>query len=565
MSIKFTTVPPKSLYQSILSTDVTFKLANIVGFSGSDLTASDFGTEGYGVILNSSNTVMELFSWDPTTIASSSISFVDRGLPFIGSGASVTAYKLDWPAGSKVLLGSDTPQFIQWLKDYIDGIAIAGSPDASTTAKGLVEEATQAEVDAGTAAGGTAARLFINPSTHRGRQFNDYAVDSVGSDSYAITITPAITAYAAGQRFSFKAGTANTGACTLNVSGLGAKTIKKNVSDDLATGDILANQIVEVMYDGTNMQLVSVKPLNISNPTIQTFTTASTTYGDSTSRFDITNPGGSTFRYTWDGTGTDPGITAITFPTGIRVLISSNTTAGNIAFVNTGNFIVTGSGSNYFEVTNASGSSENDKIIGTNGSLKTITAQTWTKPTGLKYVVVEGVGAGGGGGGTNSDGNYGNGGGGGGYFRKIIAAGALGATESVYVGPGGIGGSGDANGFVGSNSYFTNSYIAFGGLGGGNSSITATIAYGGTATGGDLNTEGADGATGGGASTVFNPVGGQGGSSYFGGGGAGGEEIAGTNGNNYGGGGGGAGNPSSSTTLTGGNGAGGLIIVNEFY
>jgi len=37
--------------------------------------------------------------------------------------------------------------------------------NASTTAAGIVEEATQAEVDAGTATGGTGARLFINPST----------------------------------------------------------------------------------------------------------------------------------------------------------------------------------------------------------------------------------------------------------------------------------------------------------------------------------------------------------------------------------------------------------------
>jgi hypothetical protein len=50
-------------------------------------------------------------------------------------------------------------------KKYVDDVAIAGVADASTTTKGIVEEATQAEVDAGTAAGGTSARLFINPST----------------------------------------------------------------------------------------------------------------------------------------------------------------------------------------------------------------------------------------------------------------------------------------------------------------------------------------------------------------------------------------------------------------
>jgi hypothetical protein len=84
-----------------------------------------------------------------------------------------------------------------------------------------------------------------------------YAADSVGSDSYAITLTPAVTAYAAGQVFNFRAGTANTGACTLAVNGLSAITIKKALNVDLATGDILANQIVTVVYDGTNFQMLS--------------------------------------------------------------------------------------------------------------------------------------------------------------------------------------------------------------------------------------------------------------------------------------------------------------------
>jgi hypothetical protein len=50
-------------------------------------------------------------------------------------------------------------------KKYVDDTAFAGAPDASTTAKGIFEEATQAEIDADTAAGGTSARLAVNPST----------------------------------------------------------------------------------------------------------------------------------------------------------------------------------------------------------------------------------------------------------------------------------------------------------------------------------------------------------------------------------------------------------------
>lgn len=93
-----------------------------------------------------------------------------------------------------------------------------------------------------------------------GRSWNEYAVDSVGTDSYAITLT-GFTAYVAGQTFKFKAATANTGSCSLNVNGLGAKTIKKNATANMATGDILAGQIVVVIYDGTDMQLVSKIPI----------------------------------------------------------------------------------------------------------------------------------------------------------------------------------------------------------------------------------------------------------------------------------------------------------------
>jgi len=84
-----------------------------------------------------------------------------------------------------------------------------------------------------------------------------YAASSAGTDSYAITITPPITAYTTGMKFRFKTDVGNTGAATLNVSSLGAKTIKKNNDQDLATGDIEAGQIVDVVYDGTNMQMQS--------------------------------------------------------------------------------------------------------------------------------------------------------------------------------------------------------------------------------------------------------------------------------------------------------------------
>lgn len=79
-----------------------------------------------------------------------------------------------------------------------------------------------------------------------------YAADAGSNDSYAITLSPAPSAYAAGQIFTFYANTVNTGAASLNVNALGAKTIKKANDQDLANGDIEAGQIVTVAYNGTD-------------------------------------------------------------------------------------------------------------------------------------------------------------------------------------------------------------------------------------------------------------------------------------------------------------------------
>jgi hypothetical protein len=84
-----------------------------------------------------------------------------------------------------------------------------------------------------------------------------YAADSVGTDAYAITLSPAIAAYTAGMQIIFKAGTANTGNATLNVNGVGALNILKNHDQTLATNDIEVGQIVTVVYDGTLWQMTS--------------------------------------------------------------------------------------------------------------------------------------------------------------------------------------------------------------------------------------------------------------------------------------------------------------------
>lgn len=173
---------------------------------------------------------------------------------------------------------------------YVDAVSIAGAADATTTTKGIVEEATEAEINAGTAAGGTSARLFINPSTlatsnygtrlptsgeksaiagnntdiaigsgnklmsQTGFQKNAeiYAASTTGNDTYVVTLSPVPTSLVNGMMIMFKPDTANTGAATLNVNSLGALSIVTGLNTALVTGDILANQVCVVVYNSTS-------------------------------------------------------------------------------------------------------------------------------------------------------------------------------------------------------------------------------------------------------------------------------------------------------------------------
>lgn len=85
---------------------------------------------------------------------------------------------------------------------------------------------------------------------------------TVGGTANAITLTltPAITAYAAGQKFSFIAGGTNTTAVTINVNSVGAKSITKNGTTALAAGDIASGAVCVVVYDGTQFQLLGQMP-----------------------------------------------------------------------------------------------------------------------------------------------------------------------------------------------------------------------------------------------------------------------------------------------------------------
>ncbi len=88
-----------------------------------------------------------------------------------------------------------------------------------------------------------------------------YCADTGSTDAYACSLSPAPGGYVTGARYRFKANTDNVGAATLNLNSLGAKTIKKvagGITTDLANNDIRVGQVVDLTYDGTNLQMQSL-------------------------------------------------------------------------------------------------------------------------------------------------------------------------------------------------------------------------------------------------------------------------------------------------------------------
>jgi len=260
--------------------------------------------------------------------------------------------------------------------------------------------------------------------------------------------------------------------------------ITENIQDALTPGGVYGTPSSSNPY--------ITKDYNASATGLPTVTvlTANTAVGSSTTQFDITNTVGNTYRYTYDGTGTDPNINVGTFPIGTIVDIQ----AQNMAAGNKGYFVTTGVGANYFEITNASGVVESNKTIG-NGYINK--GGTWTKPSALKYITIETVGAGGGSGGAsdNNDQNGSSGGGAGGYSYKLIPSASLAATENYIVGYRGSAGLYATNtpGTAGGRTIFGTTPIITSNGGGGSADGTGVPGTGGTSSGGDINITGSDG------------------------------------------------------------------------
>jgi hypothetical protein len=89
------------------------------------------------------------------------------------------------------------------------------------------------------------------------RTYSNYAADSGSVNAFSITLSGITTTYTAGLRVQFKAANANTGACTIDVNNQGAKNIVLADGSTPGANAIVANSVVDVIYDGTSFQLLN--------------------------------------------------------------------------------------------------------------------------------------------------------------------------------------------------------------------------------------------------------------------------------------------------------------------
>lgn len=212
----------------------------------------------------------------------------------------------------------------------------------------------------------TGATLFSSTTKADNLQAAEVVtLTSSSTDTYAGTAGVTATAYTTSRHYTFIANTANTGAASLNIDSLGAKTIVKvsgGVTTTLSDNDIRSGQVCDVVYDGTNFQIQS------------TLGNASGGGG---------SPGGSTTQIQYNNAGAFGGITNATTDgttltlTSPKVITALNDTNGNELF----KFTATASAVN--ELTLANAATGNSPTFTSSGGDANIGQNFTAKGTGV--------------------------------------------------------------------------------------------------------------------------------------------------------------------------------------
>ena len=159
------------------------------------------------------------------------------------------------PAGNPVVTGSTISS--TWANNTLNDLATAmtGSiaKDGQTTPTGNLPMGGYAHTGVADA---TVRNMYGTAGQIQDSAFT-YLTSPSGTNTMIATAALGMSAYVTGQRFFFVAPSTNTGACTLNINAIGAKSVTKSGTTALVAGDIQNGAVVQVVYDGTQFQLLN--------------------------------------------------------------------------------------------------------------------------------------------------------------------------------------------------------------------------------------------------------------------------------------------------------------------
>lgn len=159
------------------------------------------------------------------------------------------------PAGNPVVTGSTISS--TWANNTLGdiGTALTGSiaKDGQTTPTANLPMGGFAHTNVADA---TVRAQYATAGQAQDSAFT-FLTSPAGTNAITATASLGMSAYVTGQRFFFVAAAANTGAVTLNINAIGVKSVTKNGTTALVAGDIAINAVVQVVYDGTQFQLLN--------------------------------------------------------------------------------------------------------------------------------------------------------------------------------------------------------------------------------------------------------------------------------------------------------------------
>lgn len=108
----------------------------------------------------------------------------------LANSETITGIKTFGTGATPLITDAPITALMAANKAYVDSVAIAGAPNASTAVQGLVQQATTAQVNAGTATGSTGAKLFASPADLAASIYGLQLPSSTQKDALAGTGTP---------------------------------------------------------------------------------------------------------------------------------------------------------------------------------------------------------------------------------------------------------------------------------------------------------------------------------------------------------------------------------------